>query len=65
MATWMKTGLTAGAAANVTNVVIWHLGRRIARSTVNGPGVTSPRTLLSRVTVNDSTAGTPYTVVNS
>ena len=67
MPTLFATGLSGGAAANVINVVQWHMGRRIVRSTTNHPGVTSPRTVLSRLAVNEgqATSGAPYTVVNS
>lgn len=60
-----KAGLTGGAAANNYNVVQWHLGTRMVRSTVVAAGSNSARTVLSRVTLNDVDKQDAFTLATS
>ena len=60
-----KAGLSGGAAANNMNVVQWHTGRRLVRSTVVAAGSNAARTVLSRVTLNNVTVQDCYTLATS
>lgn len=61
-----KTGISAaGAAANNHNVVNWHTGRRMVRSTVVAAGSNAARSVLSRVTLNEADKIDSYTLQTS
>lgn len=65
MASNFATGLSGGAAANNNNVVITMTGLRHVRSTTVKAGAYAARALLSRRTVTEYTATTPYTLKTS
>lgn len=65
MPSTFKAGLSGGAASNNINVVQWHTGRRLVRSTVVAAGANAARSILSRVTLNEVTPANTYTLATS
>ncbi len=65
MPTQMKAGLSGGAASNNINVVQWHTGRRMVRSTVVAAGSNAARTVLSRETLNNVAVQDTFTLATS
>ena len=61
----IRSGLSGGAALNNHNVVIWHTGRRMVRSTVVAAGAFAARSILSRVTLNEADKIDSFTLATS
>lgn len=62
----IKPGISAaGAAVNNYNVVNWHTGRRMVRSTVVAAGAFAARSVMSRVALNEADKIDSYTLQTS